>query len=83
MTGKMNYEREKARRDMGDEIRRASVIRQDRERDMHLIFAGTMVAMAARTISGKTEESIADTAKTVRDGLDAAKALAQESNPDP
>lgn len=42
----MNYERSKARRDMADEVRRASLIREDRERDMHLIFIAASVMQA-------------------------------------
>lgn len=78
--GKQNYERMKARRDMADEIRRASLIREDRERDMMLIFAATVACMAAGLIGGR-DYDVGDLAQNALDALDAAKAQAETANP--
>ena len=85
--GKMNYERQKARREMAGEMRNAAQIGRDRERDMTLIFAGSVATLAAAIIgSGRPafhdnpEEDIAEMVRTL---LDEAKRQATEGNPLP
>ena len=78
--GKQNYERQKARREMADEIRKASLIRADRERDMMMIFAGAVAVVAAGSVN-QPFATVNHAVEAIAAALDAAKDKAGDANP--
>lgn len=65
--GKLNYERERARKEMSDQISDARKIREDRESALPLVFIGACLLVAG----GKAHNN--DAAKDAKKIYDAAK----------